>query len=227
MNPVPAPSTARGRASLPFAKSLGFTLVEMMVSLSIFAIITGIVLIRNNDFNSGILFSNLVYEIALSIREMQTYGISVKAYQQNTTQSFGNGYGVYFDKVLDTTTNAYSFTQFIDVKSGTTPPDEKYAIPPDEKILKFKLKPGNTIFGLYVNDFSNPVNDLSITYVRPEPNAIITANNGVKTSDSITKAFIIIKSPGTTDAVYKCIVVTSVGQISVQNSNNTGTSCTP
>ncbi len=225
MNPVPAPSTARGRASLPFAKSLGFTLVEMMVSLSIFAIITGIVLIRNNDFNSGILFSNLVYEIALSIREMQTYGISVKA---SDTGTFGNGYGVYFNKISDTGTNTYSFTQFIDIKPiNTQAPDGKYVAPPDEKILKFKLKPGNTIFGLYVNDLSTPVDDLSITYVRPEPNAIITANNGVKTSDSITKAFIIIKSPGTTDAVYKCIVVTSVGQISVQNSTNNGTSCTP
>ena len=226
MNPVPAPSTARGRASLPFAKSLGFTLVEMMVSLSIFAIITGIVLIRNNDFNSGILFSNLVYEIALSIREMQTYGISVKA---SDTGTFGNGYGVYFNKISDTGTNTYSFTQFIDIKpNNTQAPDGKYVAPTDEKISKFKLKPGNTIAGLYVNDTTS-VTDLSITYVRPEPNAIITANNdsGMVISTGITKAFIIIKSPGTTDAVYKCIVVTSVGQISVQNSTNNGTSCTP
>jgi prepilin-type N-terminal cleavage/methylation domain-containing protein len=203
-------------------KSLGFTLVEMLVSISIFAIITAVVLIRNNEFNSGILFSNLVYEIALSIREMQTYGITVRASDTGTFQ-FQNGYGVYFNKI----SFPNSFLQFTDIRplSGIDPSGMYESLPTDEKLFKFNLKPGNLIYKLCdmsTNSCSH-VSDLSITYMRPEPNAkIVTSGNP---GSPLTKASIIIKSPGDTDAVYKCIFVTSVGQISVQNPN--GTTCTP
>jgi prepilin-type N-terminal cleavage/methylation domain-containing protein len=199
-------------------KSLGFTLVEMLVSISIFAIITAVVLIRNNEFNSGILFSNLVYEIALSIREMQTYGITVRASETGTFQ-FQNGYGVYFDKVKDVTTNTYSFVQFADIKpDANTPPDGLYD--QSEKLFKFKLKPGNFIQDIIVcvgSSSCTSVDDVSITYMRPEPNATIKSGS----IGTITKATIIIQAPGTDPIVKKCIVITSVGQISVQNHNET------
>lgn len=198
-------------------KSLGFTLVEMLVSISIFAIITAVVLIRNNEFNSGILFSNLVYEIALSIREMQTYGITVRASDAGT---FQNGYGVYFDKVKDVTTNTYSFVQFTDIKpDATTPPNGLYT--PSEKLFKFSLKPGNSIEEIKVCNNSNAcssVDDVAITYVRPEPDATIKSGGNTYTRVGIT-----IRAPGTDPIVRKCIVVTGVGQISVQNHN--GISC--
>jgi hypothetical protein len=194
----------------------------MMVSISIFAIITAVVLIRNNEFNSGILFSNLVYEIALSIREMQTYGITVKA---SDTGTFKNGYGVYFNK---SETEKSSLVQFIDKE----PADNLYLYPDEsEKLFKLKLKPGNFIqdITVCVSSSCNPVNDVSITYMRPDPNATIRAHDGVgalmPVNPAITKAIITIQAPGTDTIVRKCIVVTAVGQISVQNPN--GTTCTP
>lgn len=207
---VPAPSTARGGCGPTSPKSLGFTLVELMVSISIFAVITAVVLIRNNEFNSGILFSNLVYEIALSIREMQTYGITVRASDAGT---FKNGYGVYFDTV--NTPN--SFVQFIDQEPG----DRLYS--ESEKLTRFNLKPGNSIEKLcdLTSGSCSPVSSLAITFMRPEPDARITYSG--YSGAPITKAGIVIKSPGTTDVVRKCIVVTGVGQISVQNYN--GVSC--
>jgi prepilin-type N-terminal cleavage/methylation domain-containing protein len=205
-------------------RSLGFTLVEMLVSISIFAIITAVVLIRNNEFNSGILFSNLVYEIALSIREMQTYGITVRASDTGTSQfQFQNGYGVYFNKI----SFPNSFLQFTDIRpsSGIDPSGMYESSPTDEKLFKFNLKPGNSIDKLCNMSSGScvTVDDLSITYMRPEPNAKITYSGN--SGSPLTRVGIIIKSPGTTDAVYKCILVTSVGQISVQNYN--GTACTP
>ncbi|TAK58178.1 prepilin-type N-terminal cleavage/methylation domain-containing protein [Patescibacteria group bacterium] len=204
-------------AQISKTKTLGFTLVEMLVSISIFAIVSAVVLIRNNEFNSGILFNNLAYEIALSIREMQTYGITVKAFQtDSTTQSFQNGYGVYFD--TNSIDGIYSFAQFTDID----PRDGLYAGDgSSEKLFRLKLKPGNSIYRLCVNDSCSPVNDLAITFVRPEPDAIMKSSTY---SDPITKATIIIQAPGT-EMVRKCVVITKVGQISVQNF--TAGVCTP
>lgn len=39
---------------------------------------TALVMARYNDFYSGTLFKNLAYDIAITIREAQSYGISVK-----------------------------------------------------------------------------------------------------------------------------------------------------
>lgn len=211
---VPASSTARGRAGSISHKSFGFTLVELMVSISIFAVITAVVLIRNNEFNSGILFSNMVYEIALSIREMQTYGITVRA---SDTGTFQNGYGVYFNS---SETEKNSLVQFTDIPNVSGVRNQSYDNPA-EKLFKLNLKPGNFIEEIKVCDSGNvcsQVSEVAITYVRPEPDA--TIKSGVTT---YTRAGITVRAPGNDPIVRKCIVVTSVGQISVQTYN--GTSC--
>ena len=211
---LPAASTPRGEYGTTFPKSLGFTLVELMVSISIFAVITAVVLIRNNEFNSGILFSNLVYEIALSIREMQTYGITVRA---SDTGRFDNGYGVYFNS---SETEKNSFVQFTDIPNVSGVRNQLYDNPA-EKLFKLNLKPGNFVEEIRVCDSSSVctvVNDVAITYMRPEPDASIKSGTTV-----YTKAGITIRAPGSDPVVRKCIVVTGVGQISVQNYN--GVSC--
>jgi len=185
-----------------------------MVSISIFAVITAVVLIRNNEFNSGILFSNMVYEIALSIREMQTYGITVRA---SDTGTFQNGYGVYFNS---SETEKNSLVQFTDIPNVSGVRNQSYDNPA-EKLFKLNLKPGNFIEEIKVCDSGNvcsQVSEVAITYVRPEPDA--TIKSGVTT---YTRAGITVRAPGNDPIVRKCIVVTSVGQISVQTYN--GTSC--
>ncbi len=184
-----------------------------MVSISIFAVITAVVLIRNNEFNSGILFNNLVYEIALSIREMQTYGITVRA---SDTGRFDNGYGVYFN-TIDTEKN--SFVQFTDIPSAGVR-NQSYDNPA-EKLFKLNLKPGNFIEEIKVcNNASvcSSVSDVAITYMRPEPDAAIKSGG-----NTYSRAGITVRAPGADPIVRKCIVVTAVGQISVQNYN--GISC--
>ena len=57
----------------------GFTLIELLVSIAIFIIITSVAVWNNSQFNSTILLTDLGYEIALSVRQAQVYGITVKA----------------------------------------------------------------------------------------------------------------------------------------------------
>ncbi len=88
----------------------GFTLVEMLVVLSLIAIITTIALFGQAGFNRSVLLTDTAYTVALSLREMQTSGLSSRKYGsiQNA------GYGGYF-----TVSPATSYTLFADV-GGTS-----------------------------------------------------------------------------------------------------------
>jgi prepilin-type N-terminal cleavage/methylation domain-containing protein len=62
------------------SRKSGFTLIELMVVLVVFVALTGIMISSQSKFDGTILLNNLAYDIALSIREAQTYGVNVKEF---------------------------------------------------------------------------------------------------------------------------------------------------
>jgi prepilin-type N-terminal cleavage/methylation domain-containing protein len=78
----------------------GFSLIELLVVIGIFIIITSVILARQNKFSSDILLTDLAYQVAISIRQAQVYGLGVQAQSSN----FDIGYGVHFDNVTPNTT---------------------------------------------------------------------------------------------------------------------------
>src|SRR3989338_7579467 len=56
----------------------GFTLVELLVTLSLFVVLTTIVLFSQSKFNGSILLTNLAYDVAITVRQAQTYGVNVR-----------------------------------------------------------------------------------------------------------------------------------------------------
>ena len=48
----------------------GFGLIELMVSISVMAIVSAIILVKQNSFNGAILLRSQTYEIALDVREV-------------------------------------------------------------------------------------------------------------------------------------------------------------
>ncbi len=91
-----------------------FTLVELIVTVSIFAFITSLVISKYGNFNQNVLLTNLAYDMALTVRTAQTFGVSVK-----TTDSIGNNcymssnpfqcvYGIHFDSQINTGFILYS-----------------------------------------------------------------------------------------------------------------------
>jgi hypothetical protein len=58
----------------------------------IIVVVSGVVLADNNRFGGKVQLENLAYDIALSIRQAQVYGISVARFQGGT---FSAGYGVH------------------------------------------------------------------------------------------------------------------------------------
>ncbi len=58
----------------------GFSLIELIVVTGIFTVITAVVLANNAQFNNSVLLGNAAYDIALSVRQAQVYGLSTQAY---------------------------------------------------------------------------------------------------------------------------------------------------
>lgn len=188
-----------------FPYNKGFTLIEMLVSLAIFALMTSLLLAKYGNFNQGVLLTNLAYDVALTIRNAQSYGLNAKSAQRNLDafqQSTGGGsYGVHF-----TTTDKTHFTFFVDANNNGIYDD----VGADLGVTS--IKRGSSVSNLCVAAASpcgvgNNVTSLDISFVRPDPNAIIKSGGVTYDYAEIT----VKASDGTT----RVISIRSNGQISV------------
>lgn len=66
----------------------GFTLVELMVTISIMVLVTSAVLVRHTSFNSAVLLENQAYEIAFDIRQTQLLAVSARGRDADFRQTF-------------------------------------------------------------------------------------------------------------------------------------------
>lgn len=202
----------------------GFTLVELLVSVSIFSLITGIVVYNHSKFSSDLIVTNLAYQVALSIRQAQVYGLSVRgATSALGQQTFNAGYGVHFDKVSN-----QSFYFFADTgnngrlcASGNCTSSITACQPIDGCLEQITVPGGNTIdhFCIVATDaeecplVGNP-DTLDVTFKRPDPDAILkTYGPSGAASQSGSVAKIYVKSA---QGKQKIISVNNGGQISIQ-----------
>ena len=72
----------------------GFSLIELMVTITLVTLITGLLMAKYSSFNDVVLLKNQAYEIALDIREAQIFGVSARG--ENGT--FKEAYGIYIEK---------------------------------------------------------------------------------------------------------------------------------
>ena len=78
-------------------KNKGMTYVELIVVLSIFGIMSSIVLFNYNKFQAKVDIKNLANDIALKIVQAQKDAMSGKIPVQTIGDSWRPSYGVYFD----------------------------------------------------------------------------------------------------------------------------------
>lgn len=175
----------------------GFTLVELLVSIGIFTVITTAAVFSHKQFNSSVLLTNLAYEMALSIRQAQSYGIAVRT---NAAFNFNSGYGIHFD-----TSTPTSYILFED-KSGSGTLHVRDGS--DADIQTFNITKGNKVLKLCL-DGVKPCSNTSVdvTFSRPNPDAYIRVG-----ASSYSKAEICVSSP---QGTIRKIIIESTGQISV------------
>lgn len=188
--------------------------MELLVVTGIIIILTGIVLSNNAKFGGMITLRNLAYDIALTIREAQTYGISVRKFGSGAG-TFGSGYGIHLRSASPT-----SYILFADRDA-----DGHYGGCADPAAVTCELADSYDISrGFYVADLcftpgggveTCGQDKLDMVFRRPEPDAEIRVNDGAALNE---RARIVICSPRA-DKIY--VLVEATGQISVENTTET------
>ncbi len=192
----------------------GFTIIELVVSIAIFAMMTALVISRYGSFNQTTLVTNVAYDMAITIRTAQTYGVSVKSDSSNT---FNSAYGIDFP-VANTNGIRNTFIFFNDTtNSGVYNSNEAittYTLASGAKITSICLGSDPTTACTSGLIGSNQV--LDITFRRPNPDAIFcTSGTNPCTPNTQPVAFITItSSDGTNNQI---VYVRKNGQISVGN----------
>jgi len=200
----------------------GFTLIELLVVTAILVIVTSLVLVNNNRFGGTVLLQNLAYDMALSVREAQVYGISVRSFGGQ----FDFGYGMHF------TANSQTYVLFADVleQNGLYDcpdpelPDscervESTDLQRSYRIVKLCV-PAGISMDACVSNSGLWVAELDILFRRPEPDACISADDAVKidadgecTQNPEESARVVLESPR---GDQRSFTVEATGQISVE-----------
>jgi prepilin-type N-terminal cleavage/methylation domain-containing protein len=190
----------------------GFTLIELMVTVTIMMIMTAVVLFNYNRFNDSSLLNTFAYDLSLTIRQAQVYGSAVRGTgSQNgpiTTASattFQSAYGVHFDS----TPNAIPLTLFF---AGIGTDGASYNTDRSGDLQSYTFQRGIKINSLCVKKTGTPdplcATSLDIIFTRPDPEAMI---GGDVLND---EADIVLQNAD--GSLTRTVVVYSTGQIQVK-----------
>ncbi|MCF7815737.1 MAG: prepilin-type N-terminal cleavage/methylation domain-containing protein [Candidatus Pacebacteria bacterium] len=192
--------------SAPFSK--GFTLVELLVSIAIIGIVTSIVLLKYNTFDSTVLLKGVAYEIALTLRDAQVKSISAIG----TSGEFSYPYGVTFNTGSDS--KRYTVFRY----ESTTYGDDPYYSSPAVDVLTTIIDRSMHVseICIYGTPLGDPcsVDRLDVSFRRPEFNSIFYADATGGPFTDIVRAEIKVNSVGNPLNVF-VVEVSQFGQISI------------
>jgi type II secretory pathway pseudopilin PulG len=190
----------------------GFTLVEMLVSVLIITLIMATVLFNYSSFNDRLALSSAGQELALVIRQAQTYGLTVREVK-STPGVFDKAYGVFFDTTDPA--NYYLFADSLnvanniyDVGSGNC------ASATTECIEKITLRNGIRITSICNESACPPSSStkIHVTFLRPNPDARVYFTGGASTFGPYLTGKVILTSP---KGKTLTITIESTGQVYV------------
>jgi prepilin-type N-terminal cleavage/methylation domain-containing protein len=197
-------------------KKKGFTLVELMITIAIVTILSSTAILNYYGFNDRLSISSAGQEMAVNIRQSQTYGLNVKETGVGAGD-FSKAFGVYFS--METGENTY-YIIFVD-KDG----DKKYDADSGcgsgstECLERVNFQNGVNIS--FVDAIStcpstNAARYLTITFLRPDPDADINffnnGGNSLSCSQQSNAQITLVSRGGRTTV----LTIERTGQIHVQ-----------
>lgn len=194
----------------------GFTLIELLVVTGVIVVVSAVVLANQNRFGGQVLLQNFAYDVALSIRQAQVYGLAVVRVGSGAGSSFSASYGMHFDSSSTNNLNK-KYNLFADTnKNGLWETGEDVAPSPYNIGRGYLISKLCSPAGTDINCTSGTVvPKLDIMFIRPEPDALISADSLSCISSAANckaSARIVLKSPrGDTMSVS----VQANGQIAV------------
>jgi len=214
--------------------SSGFTIVELMVTVGIFVAMTALLVARYGSFNDGTLLTSMAYDVALTLRTAQSYGLNVQGVSTTTSlQGFNYPYGIHFSSASTGTplpnTQLTFFADTYNVSSSNGTPDGVYTynpgnptqsdviVAPSPYVIARNGTVKSVCAGTGPGGFCASATSVDITFKRPDPNAIIVptpANNACGNANQCAYAEIVVQNSGQTST--RTIVVRGTGLIAVQ-----------
>lgn len=180
----------------------GMTYVELIVVLSIFSVMSSVAIFNYGDFQTKVDIKNLASDIALKIVEAQKSSLSGQLPPVTQSSTWKPSYGVYFNLGNDNG----SFIYFTDLDTQNNLYEASDCPGLGECLNKINLTPqGYTISNLDVFYQSSPtanvLNDLTITFRRPNSGAIIKSTTSL--NSNVDYVQITILSPKGATALIK------------------------
>lgn len=203
----------------------GFTLAELIMSVAIVAVIMTIVIVNQAKYSEATVLSNITSALALSAREAQVYGVSVREVAAGTNE-FTAGYGLHFN-LTGGSNDAYILYADRELTKNnmydndwSCPQNTGTEIVPYECLSKTTLQSGYTISAICSVSNSDTENctltRADITFVRPDPDAqlVLFDASGFQLSSLGIKAVRIkLASPSNLE---QTVSIYTTGQISIQ-----------
>lgn len=156
----------------------GFTIIEMLVTISVFAIIASIVLANYPAFLQQIALDRAAQRVGLSLREAKTFSLGVKEFPLGATPTSFPWFGVHLDVIMPK-----NYILFADIDKNNQYFNEMGS---PEKIKEVVIQGTASLEGMCVgeqSDASNSdecapagvypigakINDVDIVFARPDP----------------------------------------------------------
>lgn len=178
----------------------GFSVIELLVTIGIFVLITGVLLSNYGRFSGTTVIDNLAHEVALSIRQAQVFGIGV--------QEFGVGTGIFPSHGINYKESSPTILRLF----ADTNTDQRFQ--EGELAEQFTLRRGNEIIrvcGYITSDAEcTELSELNVTFIRPNPEATIV---GIPDEGQYSFARITLESPR---GLTRSVVIWSSGQVAIE-----------
>ena len=189
----------------------GFTLIEVMISIAIIVLVSTLIMLRYGAFSSSVLLKNQAFEVALDIRETQSYATSVRG----SGNEFRQEYGLRFSSVSSINSQ---YTFFLD--SQDSGGSDRLYNSGEELGEPRRLDRRFIVSRICSPDCVNPASNeiysyLDLTYKRPDFDALLRGYRSGAGWSTLTNVEIEIASvadPSKARRVY----VSSTGQIEVK-----------
>ena len=198
----------------------GFTLTEMLVVMGIVAILMSVIVFNYQNANSKSILKNVAYDVALSIREVQSIGLGAKKYSVGSTPSFNTPFGAQFNSGRD----GYMIFADEDDNRKCNESSSLCACPDGECLSEItSVYGGVELYDACVSDsdgsnpscITDPIDYVSVIFKRPNPDAKIYASDDSNSPRNLLRIF--FQSKGDDEA--QMIKITNTGQVSVKDCN--------